>query len=214
MPRERAELIRPGKFREKVKMFVLAYEGNNTEPQYYEALKKKLKYKKYIVHIESLKRRPGDTKSAPNHVFEKLKQSKRDYNFKESDEFWMIIDKDDWVLDKWKRKCIEEKNFFIALSNPTFELWLLLHIVDISGLSDNELKKMYRNPHVNTKKRHLEKLLSVSLPDGYNKSKIKPKRFIEQIEKAIEQAKNLDKKEISTNLGSHNYILVSKLLNE
>ena len=73
MPREREELIRPSKFREQGKVFVLAYEGNNTEPQYYEALKEKLRYKEFTLHIESLKRGKTDTNSAPKHVFNKLK---------------------------------------------------------------------------------------------------------------------------------------------
>ena len=93
MSRERNELTRGRKFRKQGKIFVLSYEGNDTEPQYYEALKEKLKYKNMVLHIESLRRDRNDTKSAPKYVFEKLKEKKSEYNFKDTDEFWMIIDK-------------------------------------------------------------------------------------------------------------------------
>ena len=212
MPREREELIRPSKFREQGKVFILAYEGNNTEPQYYEALKEKLRYKEFTLHIESLKRGKTDTNSAPKHVFNKLKAKKSEYNFKDSDEFWMIIDKDNWVLDEWVTKCQNEKNFHIALSNPCFEIWLLLHRKDINEYTSDEVEKIFKNEKITKRKRHLEDVLSDILGYKYGKSTLKTEDFIPLINKAIEQATVLDTKDVYTNLGSHNYILVQKLL--
>ena len=211
MPRERTALTRLSGFREKDKIFVLAFEGNYAEPQYYEALKERLRYKNYRLHIESLVREPDDTRSAPNHVFQSLKEKKEEYNFNDSDEFWMIIDRDRWQLDEWVEKCEQEKNFFLAISNPCFELWLLLHIADLGQFSHEEMEEISRNKKTK-KKRYLDKLLSKLLEEGYNKTNIKPERFLDNIDMAARQAKSLDTENILTSLGSHNYKLVSKLL--
>lgn len=212
MPRERTELIRPSGFLTKGKILILSYEGNDTEPQYYEALKEKLKHKNLVLHIESLKRDKNDTNSAPKHVFKKLKEKKSEYNFKDSDEFWMIIDKDSWKLDEWVEKCKKEKNFFIALSNPCFEFWLLIHILDLNTLTPKELLDISKNNKVNKKRRYVEKLLSDNLADGYKKSNHNPERFLDNINSAILQAEQLDKKDIFKNIGSQNYKLVKKLI--
>lgn len=213
MPRERTDLIRLGKFLEKGKIFVLSYEGNDTEPQYYEALKEKLKYKEFTLHIESLKRIKSDTNSAPKHVFNKLIEKRKEYHFKDDDEFWMIIDRDRWKLDEWVEKCKNEKNFYIALSNPCFEFWLLLHIKNIDEYSEEEIKDIFENKKISKKRTHLEKILSELLADGYSKSNLKPERFLKNIDTAIQQAKKLSGSDILENLGSNNYVLVEKLIN-
>lgn len=212
MPRERADLIRDGKFKSSSKIFILAYEGNISEPQYYEALKEKLKYKEHLVQVVSLKRDPKDTKSAPNHVFHKLKKVKEEFNLKSTDEFWMIIDKDRWVLDKWVEKCKSEGNFNIALSNPCFEFWLFLHIAELSDYTIIEQNDMKENGKVNKKKNLLDQILNDLMEDGYSKTNIKPERFLTKISNAIRQGIELDSNEIHESLGSHNYKLVQRLI--
>ncbi len=55
---------------------------------------------------------------------------------KNSDEAWLVIDKDQWPeqqlaeLHTWSQ---EKKNYGFALSNPKFEYWLLLHFENIDG---------------------------------------------------------------------------------
>mgnify|MGYP000692908336 CR=1 FL=1 len=212
MPRERTELTRlPKAFRNQGKIFVLAYEGNHTEPQYYEALKETLKHKEFTLHIESLKRSKNDTNSAPKHVFKALKEKQREFNFRKSDEFWMIIDKDDWKHDEWVKKCESESNFHIALSNPTFELWLLLHVVDVSKLSKEIIDEIEKNRKISRKKRYLERFLAEKL-NGYSKTKVPTDQILPYLENAIDQAEKLDVGDIRTNMGSHNYKLVKKFL--
>lgn len=212
MPRERVELIRHGRFREQGKIYVLSYEGNDTEPQYYEALRDRLKDKDYILHIESLKREKTDTKSAPKFVFQKLKEKKSEFNFKESDEFWMIVDKDRWELDEWVEKCIKETNFHIAVSNPCFEFWLLLHVFDINQLSQEDKKEILINRKISNRRRFIDQFLAIQLGNEYNKSNIQPERFLDNIEFAIGQAATIEEQDIMTNIGSQNHYLVRKLI--
>lgn len=212
MARERVELVRHGRFREKGKIFVLSYEGNDTEPQYYEALRDRLKFKDYILHIESLRREKSNTKSAPKHVFQKLKEKQSEFNFRDSDEFWMIVDKDRWELNEWVEKCQKEKNFHIAISNPCFEFWLLLHVYDIKQLSLEEKAEILINRKVSNRKRFIDQFLANQLGNDYNKANIKPDRFLDKIDDAINQASMLDQSDIMKNIGSHNYQLVKKLI--
>jgi hypothetical protein len=74
MPRERVEFFRESNSRHKVKIFVLVYEGNNTEALYFEALKENVRFNDEIIFLVSLRRLAGDTNSAPSHVFNKLKR--------------------------------------------------------------------------------------------------------------------------------------------
>lgn len=150
MPRERKELFRETNIQEKEKVIVLAFEGNDTERIYFEAFRTDYRFQSDLIYLHLLKRPKDDTNSAPNHVFKKLKkEAKEEYNFNSSDELWMIIDKDRWrnipqIIDL----CNEQTNMFVALSNPCFEFWLLLHIKNINELTDIEKEKIINNPKV------------------------------------------------------------------
>ncbi|QMW03886.1 RloB family protein [Spirosoma foliorum] len=218
MPRERAELIRISGVKEREKMFLLAYEGNETEPTYFEALKNDYRFNNDIIEIVSLRRDKRDTKSAPKYVFENLRKIKDEYNLGIDDELWMIIDRDRNRnnIEKYYQKCQEETNFFLALSNPCFELWLLLHIKDLLEFTEEELIQITENRKIRPKGRrtYLKKLLSQILSDGYNESNLRPERFLPYIEEAVRRAKSLNnpQENYPTGLGTDIYKLVEKLI--
>lgn len=191
------------------KLYVLAYEGNETEPQYYQALKEQLRYKDNIIKVLSLKRPHLDTKSAPKYVFNQLKNYKNNHPTNPTDEFWMIIDRDRWKLEECLEKCRLEKNFFVALTNPCFEFWLLLHHFDVHDFDE---EKLLINKKLNKKKRFIDKYLNEHLEGGYQKNAIQPERFLPHIPYAIDQAKRFAANDLLTQLGSDNYKLLEKLL--
>jgi len=216
MPREREEFFRLSSIKPKEKIVILAYEGNNTEALYFEELESSPRFNNDLIYLVSLRRPKRDTKSAPIHVFSKLKKEAKDeYNFGPRDELWMVIDRDKWTsIPEISRLCKKEGNFYLALSNPCFEFWLLLHIKDLRTFTTAELSDIYRNRKVSRKKTHLKQLLGSLLSDGYNESNPKPERFIPKIDIAIERAKRLDTddEEYPSRLGSHVYKLVEKLI--
>ncbi len=191
------------------KLYILAYEGNETEPQYYQALKEQLRYSDTVIKILSLKRARLDTMSAPKHVFQQLKTYKNSYRTKPTDEFWMIIDRDRWKLEEWLEKCQAEKNFYVALTNPCFEFWLFLHHFDVADFKEEEL---LTNRKLNKKKRFLDQYLNRNLEGGYLKNAIRPERFLPYVQRAISQARQLANNDLLTQLGSDNYKLLEKLL--
>jgi len=217
MPRERMEIFRESNSKPKERIIVLAYEGNITEALYFEKLKENVRFNDELIHLLSLKRKKGDTYSAPKHVFNKLKREAKDeFNFKSPDELWMIIDRDEWTnIPEISTLCKNEGNFYLALSNPCFELWLLLHVKDISEYDEQELKAIFENKKIpNSRKTYLKRLLGEFFEDGYNESRPKPLRFFPHIDIAISRAKTLDNlnEDYPTNLGSHVYKLVEKII--
>lgn len=214
MGREREEFFRDSNINEREKIFVLAFEGNDTEEIYFEALKDSVKFNDEQIYLSLLKRPKENTNSAPNHVFNKLKREAKDqYNFGPNDELWMIID-----TDRWKNipdicdLCSKEGNMFTAVSNPCFEFWLLLHVKDINDYTSEEQEAILKNSKVTNKKNVVDIRLTEVL-GSYNKSNPLPLRFLPHLELAVDRAKALDpNREIyPTNLGSHVYRLIEKI---
>lgn len=215
MPREREELFRQSNTIEKERIIVLAFEGNDTEEIYFEEFKDSKSFNNELIYLHLLKRTKDDTNSAPNHVFKKLKkEAKEEYSFNENDELWMIIDTDRWKnIPEIIEECKKLKNMFVAVSNPCFEFWLLLHIKEISEYSSDELKLILENKKITNKKNYIDTKLAEIL-GSYNKSNPKPENFIPYLKRAVQQAKDLDteKEEYPKKLGSHIYKITEKLI--
>ena len=216
MPRERDDFFRISNVKSKEKLIILAFEGNITEVQYFEALKDDVKFNNDLIHLHLLKRPEGDTNSAPNHVFNKLKKEIKDeFKLDNFDELRMIIDRDDWKsIPEIIELCKKESNFFVALSNPCFEIWLLLHIADLKDFTPEEQKEIFENKKISNSKNHIHMVLGNKLGEEFNKKNPRPDRFTPTINLAIERAESLDDKleDYPTNLGTHVYKVVKKIL--
>ena len=77
-----------------------------------------------------------NTDSAPRQVFQRLDDYKNEHGWEEDDEFWLVIDLDRWGqgthaanLSDVFQQC-RQKGYRIALSNPCFEFWLMLHFAN------------------------------------------------------------------------------------
>jgi hypothetical protein len=214
MPREREDLFRESDSLEKETIIVLAFEGNDTEEIYFETFKESMLFNDALIFLHLLKRDKGDHNSAPNHVFKKLKKEAKDeYNFKNTDELWMIIDTDRWKnIPDIISECKKQSNMFVAVSNPCFEFWLLLHIKNIADYDENELALILKNAKVSNKKNYVDFKITEIL-GSYNKSNPKPELFLPTVDFAIKQAKQLaiNDDEYPEKLGSHVYKVVEKL---
>ena len=154
MPREpeRDSFRRLSNIIDEVTIFVLAYEGEVTEPIYFKALGSKIDELK--VHLESIE--PDDpSMSAPSHVLRRLKDFKKKYKLKTEDELWMIVDRDRWGtnLEKSINEAKKMESVYWAVSAPRFEFWLYLHYVDFGRLEDDD-KQLVKNdaPATNAKR--------------------------------------------------------------
>ena len=124
------------------RLIVIATENTYADKQYFEEILETPSNVKIEV-LETSKRK-GD--SAPQHVLARLESFKKYYeeddSFGVADEFWLMVDVDEWPqLVEVTEKAIKY-GYQLAVSNPCFEIWLLCHCqtppVGLSKCSDVE----------------------------------------------------------------------------
>ena len=175
------------------KKFIIATEGKVTERQYFDMFNSKESTVKVVV----LK---SNNKSCPFYVFAKAEEHARKEVIQKNDEVWLVIDRDNWdeslIDDIYKQS--KSKNYSLAVSNPKFEYWLLLHFEDGKKATNS-------NQCSERLKRHLP---------NYNKH-IDEKKIKPNIEQAIQRAEQQDQPKCITwpkKRGTTVYRLVKKLI--
>jgi hypothetical protein len=168
----RRKFQRPLGQRRYRKLFVIAVEGAKTEPQYFATLNNQ----QSVIRVNCLK---GKHDSSPPQVLRRMQDHLKKEALKKSDEAWLVVDKDQWTdgqlaqLNGWSQAA---DNYGLALSNPKFEYWLLLHFEDGTGIASSQ---------------DCSDRLKRYLPD-YDKG-IDPRKFPRQtIDEAIRRAKQRD----------------------
>lgn len=138
------------------------------------------------------------------------------------DQVCVIFDRDYRRLEDTMDEIIElceRHNIKMVMSNPNFELWLLMHFPNIAQYDSKKLLENKKNINhqlfidASTKKKYLEILVSKSAV-GYTKgSKIKFERFLPLVDTAIEQAKLYceDAKKLVYELGTSVGALVEEM---
>lgn len=109
-------------------LVVIASEGTSAVRQYFDF------FRSTKIQFKVLETKDG--RSSPDHVLARLDAYAKEFDIGEGDEFWLVSDCDHWIkpdhvqnLVSVIQKC-PQKGIRVALSNPCFELWLLLHFVD------------------------------------------------------------------------------------
>lgn len=210
--RERREAFRDAR------LIVIAAEGKDTERIYFKALAKE--YMNPRVHVHILERHDDEiNNSSPEHVLKQLDDYKHQYELDIDDELWLVVDRDRWteaMLSQVSTTCAQNGYMRMALSNPCIELWLLLHLVDVTLLSPAELQLWMENRR---KSRNADPYLKVRLRQelgSYHESKYDAQMLIRHVETAIKQARLLDKNPADRwpqTLGTRVYLLAESVMN-
>ena len=210
--RERREAFRDAR------LIVIASEGKDTERIYFKALAKE--YTNPRVHVHVLERSENEqNNSSPEHVLKQLNDYKSQYELEADDELWLVVDKDRWteaVLSRVATECSQEVAMHMALSNPCFELWLLLHMEDAVSLPPEEQKQWMENRR---KSKNADPYLKVRLRQkmgSYHESSYDALALIAHVEDAIERARALDKNPNDRwpqTLGTRVYLLAESVMN-
>ena len=130
MPPKRRGFDRSTGLRRYRKIFLIATEGTKTEPRYFSMLNNQ----QSVVKVSCLR---GNHETSPPQVLRRMEKHLRQESLKESDEAWLVADKDNWndeqlrQLYEWSQ---QKENHGFALSNPSFEYWLLLHFEEGDGI--------------------------------------------------------------------------------
>lgn len=176
------------------KLIIIATEGHKTEKQYFKIFKN---HRVQLVIISS-----EDNRSSPEYIPERLNVYSEKYQIGDDDELWLMVDTDRWGDKKLSNICKEavKKNYYLAISNPCFEVWLYLHLSEIKNniITCKEFKTLLRNT-----------------AGSYNPSGLDLELFKNNINKAIERAKQIspdDGKRWPMATGTHVYKVVEKII--
>ncbi len=128
--------------REPRRQFVLYCEGKNTEPDYFAALKE--------VYVDALiDIRTVPAVGVPSTIAERASKHlnsgrrKKKNSFEENDEVWAVFDRDEHPhVNDAVQKC-KGNGVGVALSNPCFEVWLILHIAPYDKPDDRHKAQHY-----------------------------------------------------------------------
>lgn len=126
------DLRRRGPVRDPLPLILVVCEGRVTEPQYVEAFRLAHGANTVRVHVES----PGGDPQALVEAAIRLRDGstrrakrERDANLA-YDEVWCVLDVDEHARLGSARSLARESGIALAVSNPCFELWLLLHLAE------------------------------------------------------------------------------------
>lgn len=127
----RRDFSRPQANRNYRKLYIIATEGSETEPAYFGMFQSK----NAIIKIELLRSRK---KSAPGQVLRRAELHIAEQNLRPTDAVWIVLDRDTWEETELNRVCqtCKDKGYYLAVSTPCFEYWLLLHFEKGSGITN------------------------------------------------------------------------------
>jgi len=142
--------------------------GEVTEPRYFDGLQ--LEFRNSAVHVR-VKAKGADPISLVKYA-----AAASDQNRESFDEVWCVVDVDEFDVEAAIRQA-HDRGIKLAISNPCFEVWLLLHFVDCTASVRDAAEAIRRL------KRHV--------PD-YSKNELRFEKFGPGVADAIRRAQCLE----------------------
>lgn len=197
------------------KLIIIASEGTKTEKKYFSDLAGA--YAAPNVHVEVLDRL--EEGSDPETVIKALDSFRSQYSLRLGyDELWLVIDVDRWLarqLSDVGSLCVQ-KRYGYAVSNPCFEIWILLHLRSLDEFPEQTLQEFRENKRPDPKhSRTRLELELVNLLGSYNKANPDTANFLANVEIAINRAKELDvnpEHRWTNDLGTRVYLIAEKIV--
>lgn len=205
----------------KSKYYIIP-EGDNTEIQYFCGIRDNAEELNIKPLIEIVPVENDEDEGGQSHPKRKLDNFNKSlgegrFTYKENfDKAIFIIDRDPQnlskdQLDEFIKNC-DKDGYFVCLSNPTFELFLLMHDDKIFDLDRQEMLENRRETR--RSKRFLEIKLSEIF--GCNKRNIDFEKFKPKIKKAIKNEKKFceDLERLKNELGSNVGTLLNAIIKD
>lgn len=131
MPRRKRSLDRDSGVIRDASLVIIASEDTHAVKQYFRRFRTR--------RVEFRVLETQDCRSSPRDVMLRIDKYLADEVTVDGDQFWICIDSDHWMeanhidnLVQVLREC-RQKQYKVAVSNPCFELWLLLHFDNFSA---------------------------------------------------------------------------------
>jgi hypothetical protein len=177
---------RPGRrlpFREPKPIILIICEGERTEPGYFDGFARACRNPR--VRIQIAREHGKDPRRLVTTAKEHKKRAEADAK-RERDEnlvydsVWCVFDVDDHSNVSDAMQMARDNGLKLAVSNPCFELWLLLHFRDSPGMQHRVM---------------IQQMLSKHVP-GYDKG-VEFTMYWKGYRQAVERAKRLDEAALS-----------------
>lgn len=204
----------------KSKYYIIP-EGEKTEIQYFLGIRDNAREININSLIEVIPIENDDEELGQSHPIRKITNFNEDIENnkflydKEIDKVCFVIDRDpqnfsEQQYDNFLKMC-KDYNYKVYVSNPTFELFLLMHD---DKIFDIDKTAMLENRRVSNSKRFLEVKLSEIF--GCNKKNINFEKFKGNIKKAINNEKQFEENLINLkhNLGSNVGTLLDEMIED
>lgn len=143
---KKEKVTRPLRLKQYQYLFLIVCEDQKTEPSYFGEFQKQIPQ-------DTLYLKPVGTGLDPLGVVKKAIQEKQDLEElakREVDCVWVVFDKDDADENNTKTqkftealKIAKKHSFKVAYSNEVFELWLLIHFIDVDENKPLPRKEVY-----------------------------------------------------------------------
>lgn len=127
---------RPSRQRSLGRRILISCEGEKTEYGYFEDVRKSLRMEPNKIIV--LKPEASDPLSIVRQALEERDYRQQEKAWDEDDMAWAVFDGDEHKannIENWHQalRLAQEKDIRLAISNPSFEYWYLLHYQDQNG---------------------------------------------------------------------------------
>ncbi|MDR3621320.1 MAG: RloB family protein [Paludisphaera borealis] len=137
---------RPGRrkaFRDPIPVVLVVCEGERTEPDYLKGYERACRNTRVSIKTESKRTTPEGLVKKAVELRDKAVADEAAY-----DSVWCVFDVDDHPSLPRAKDQAHAGRIELAISNPCFELWLLLHFQEHPGMQDRRRVKAMLRKHV------------------------------------------------------------------
>lgn len=142
--RGRKAFLRGGRTRDSGDRVLIVCEGEKTEPDYFNEIRKRFRLQRSLITVISA----GEPASIVKVADRMERDAEREGN--PIDSVWLVFDDDGrpQIADILKQQSSRKKRS-VAFSNPCFEIWCLLHFEERPGpFSDSQAVKKHLTSHI------------------------------------------------------------------
>ena len=141
-PREERSLRRISSTRIVKQSFLIVCEGENTEPDYFNA------FRLTSANVKAVGQGINTVRLVQKAISIKEEEKRKGNRF---DQYWVVFDKDDFPNNDFNNAIVlaQKNGFRVAYSNQAFELWFLLHFCLIQGSMHRNLYEEKLNTYLN-----------------------------------------------------------------
>lgn len=145
-------------FRDPKPRILIVSEGETTEPEYFRGFARACRNPRVTIEI-------AQEHGVPRTVVKAAKERKREAEEQAArekddnlayDSVWGVFDVDEHPGIGEAKEMARDNNIELAISNPCFELWLLLHFTENPGMQDRVTIKQKLKQHMPKYNKHVD----------------------------------------------------------